>query len=269
MKSFFGRFGRRTWIIVGVAAVVVVIVVSVLNARARARGTSQYETQPAQRGELVAMVGATGSVRAVQSALLNWQTTGTVNGVNVKAGDVVKNGDVLATLSNTSLPGTVIRAEADLIAAQKALDDLLHSDTNRANAWISLRDTQDAYDKANDYRNSLNGVIWLTRVTTNYFRGRAFPVVHSYRGYADPDTIAKADADLALKKRHRRAEDGGAAPPRGVPLREAVPSRPPRTGRRRRHDRPPRLTPEPVPLTRGTFSTPRGRGTGRRRGRIP
>src|SRR5512143_1669755 len=67
------------------------------------------------------------------------------------------------------------------------------------------------------------------------------------------------------RPRHRRAEDGGAAPPRGVPLREAVPSRPPRTGRRRRHDRPPRLTPEPVLLTRGTFSTPRGRGTGRRR----
>ncbi len=146
------------------------------------------------------MVGATGSVRAVQSAVLNWQTTGTVDRVNVKAGDTVKQGDVLATLSNTSLPGTVIMAEADLISAQKAMDDLLHSDTDRANAWIALRDAQDAYKKANDYRNSLNGVIWLTRVTTNYFRGHAFPVVHSYRGYADPDTVAKADADLALKK---------------------------------------------------------------------
>lgn len=200
MKSFFARFRARTWIIIGIAAVVIVVVVSFLNARARSSTASQYETQPAQRGELVATVGATGSVRAVQSAVLNWQTTGTVSNVNVKAGDVVKKGDVLATLSNTSLPGTVISAEAQLITAQKALDDLLHSDTNRANAWIALRDAQDAYDKANDYRNSLNGVIWLTRTTTSYFRGHAYPVVHSYRGYADPDTIAKADADLALKK---------------------------------------------------------------------
>lgn len=200
MKSFFARFRARTWIIIGIAAVVIVVVVSFLNARARSGTASQYETQPAQRGELVATVGATGSVRAVQSAVLNWQTTGTVSNVNVKAGDVVKKGDVLATLSNTSLPGTVISAEAQLITAQKALDDLLHSDTNRANAWIALRDAQDAYDKANDYRNSLNGVIWLTRTTTSYFRGHAYPVVHSYRGYADPDTIAKADADLALKK---------------------------------------------------------------------
>ena len=200
MKGLFARFSTRTWIIVAVAAVVIVVVVSMLNGRARAGTNSQYETQTAQRGELVATVGATGSVRAVQSAVLNWQSTGTVATVNVKAGDVVKKGDVLATLSNTSLPGTVIKAEADLIAAQQNMETLLHSDTNRANAWITLRSAQDAYKTANDYRNSLNGVIWLTRTTTSYFRGRAFPVVHSYRGYADPDTIAKADADLALKK---------------------------------------------------------------------
>ncbi len=200
MKAFFGKFSGRTWIIVVVAAVVIVVVASMLNARARAGSSSQYETQAAQRGELVATVGATGSVRAVQTAVLNWQTTGTVATVNVKAGDVVKKGDVLATLSNTSLPGAVIKAEADLITAQQNMDNLLHSDTDRANAWIALRNAQDAYNKANDYRNSLNGVIWLTRTTINYFRGHAFPVVHSYRGYADPDTIAKADADLALKK---------------------------------------------------------------------
>ncbi len=200
MKAFFGRFSGRTWIIVVVAVVVLVVVASMLNARARAGSSSQYETQSAQRGELIATVGATGSVRAVQSAVLNWQTTGTVATVNVKAGDVVKKGDVLATLTSTSLPGAVIKAEADLISAQQNMDNLLHSDTNRANAWIALRDAQDAYNKANDYRNSLNGVIWLTRTTINYFRGHAFPVVHSYRGYADPDTIAKADADLALKK---------------------------------------------------------------------
>lgn len=200
MKAFFARFTRRAWIIVAVAAVILVLVVSAFNARSRSGGSSQYQTQPAQRGELVALVGATGSVRAVQSAVLNWQSSGTVQDVNVKAGDIVKKGDVLATLSMTSLPGTIIRAESDLVSAQKAMDDLQHSDTNRANAWIALRNAQDAYDKANNYRSSLNGVIWLSRVTTSFFHGHAYPVVHSYRGYADPDTIASADADLALKK---------------------------------------------------------------------
>src|SRR5512138_1967167 len=199
MKAFFSRIGRKTWIAIGVVLVIVLTVV-VLNARARSRSTSQYQTEPAHRGDLVATVGATGSVRAIQSAVLNWQVTGTVDAVNVKAGDQVNKGDVLATLSSTSVPATVIKAEADLIAARKAMDDLMHSDTDRANAWIALRDAQDAYDKANNYRNSLNGKIWITRVTYTYFRNHQIPIVHSERGYVDPETIAKADADLALKK---------------------------------------------------------------------
>ena len=199
MKAFLSRIGKRTWFILG-GAVVIVLVIVVLNARARASSNTQFQTEPAQRGELVATVGATGSVRALQSAVLNWQTTGTVENVNVKAGDKVTKGDVLATLQNTSLPATVIKAEADLISAQKSMDDLLHSDTDRANAWIALRDAQTAYKKANDFRNSLNGKIWLSRVTYKYFNAHVIPIVHYVQGYADPDTVAKADADLALKK---------------------------------------------------------------------
>lgn len=199
MKAFLSRFSRRTWIIIGVAIVVLVVVVSVLNGRSRST-SSQYQTQAARRGELVATVGATGSVRAVQTAILNWQTSGLVEIVNVKAGDTVKKGDVLATLSNTSLPATIIKAESDLISAKQSMDTLLHSDTNRANAWITLRSAQDAYTKASNYRTSLNGVIWITHTVFKTFNGRSYPVTHFTRGYADPDTVAKADADLALKK---------------------------------------------------------------------
>src|SRR5512146_2855395 len=110
MKALVSRFSRRTWIIIAAVLVILVVVVLVLNGRARSSSSSQYETQPAARGELVASVGATGTVRALQSAILNWQTTGTVQAVNVKAGDIVKKGDVLASLANTSLPATVIKA---------------------------------------------------------------------------------------------------------------------------------------------------------------
>ncbi|MGE5072054.1 MAG: biotin/lipoyl-binding protein, partial [Anaerolineae bacterium] len=164
MKAFLSRISRRTWAIIAGLVVVIAVVIGVMNARARAGSTSQYQTEPAHRGDLAAAVGATGSVRANQSAILNWQTTGTVDQVNVKAGDQVSKGDVLATLSNTSVPATVIKAEADLIAAKQSMDTLLHSDTDRANAWIALRAAQDAYDKANNYRTSLNGKIWLTRI---------------------------------------------------------------------------------------------------------
>jgi HlyD family secretion protein len=203
VRGFFGNImaflkrNRKVTIPLGVILLVVLII-----AFTRGGGQKQsiYQTESITRGELTATVGATGTVRPIQSATLNWLTTGTVEKVNVQVGDQVHKDDVLAALVRTSLPQNIILAQADLVSAQKSLDDLLHSDTDRANAWIALRDAQDAYKKANDYRKSLNGKIWLERVYFKYIGAHQIPVIKWYRGEADPDTIAKADADLALKK---------------------------------------------------------------------
>ncbi|MEJ5225674.1 MAG: biotin/lipoyl-binding protein, partial [Anaerolineales bacterium] len=64
---------------------------------------TQWQTTPAARGRLVATVGATGVVRANQTATLTWQTSGRVGAVNVKVGDVVQADAVLAELSRSSL----------------------------------------------------------------------------------------------------------------------------------------------------------------------
>ena len=126
--------------------------------------TSQFQTATIGRGNLTATVGATGTVRARQTATLVWETTGTVEKVNVKIGDKVKAGEELASLAKTSLPQNIILAEADLVSAQQSLNDLLKSDTARAQAWIALRDAKDAFDKAYDYRDALNYPVRKTRV---------------------------------------------------------------------------------------------------------
>lgn len=124
--------------------------------------------------------------------------------MNVKAGDRVGAGDVLASIPENALPQSIINAQADLTLAQQALDDLLTSNTSFAQAAIQLRAAQDAYDKAFDYRDSLNGTITITEVTIKEERTPAgiveIPVTKKYEGYADAETIAKADEDLALKK---------------------------------------------------------------------
>jgi HlyD family secretion protein len=182
------------------AGVVLAVVLIVLLARGNGRQQNTFQTEVVKRGELTATIGATGSVRASQSATLNWQTAGTVEDVNVQVGDRVHKDDVLASLAKTSLPQNIILAEADLVSAQKALDDLLNSDTGRAQAWVALRDAQDAYKKADDYRQELNGKLDLTKTVWVNIGGRLIPQVKFYKGYADADTIADADADLALKK---------------------------------------------------------------------
>jgi HlyD family secretion protein len=153
-----------------------------------------------ERGNLTATIGATGTVRAKQSAVLIWQAAGTVDVVNVKIGDNVPADFVLAYLEKTSLPQSVILAEADLASAQKSLDDLLNSDTALAQAAINLRDAQEVYDKAANWREELNGKIHIKEIVYKKFGNRQIPVLKEYRGYASEETKAKADEDLALAK---------------------------------------------------------------------
>jgi HlyD family secretion protein len=112
------------------------------------------QTVEATKGSLTATVGATGTVRANQFAMLAFQTTGNVASVHVEPGDTVEGGDVLATLEQTSLAPQVILAQADLISAQRALEDLLESDSLRAEAQRALAFAMDVLREA-DYIRSV------------------------------------------------------------------------------------------------------------------
>jgi HlyD family secretion protein len=144
-------------------------------------------------------IEASGSLAAQPFASLEWKTSGVVENVNVEPGDFVKAGDVLLALQPSSTSASIVSAKADLVQAQEDLETLLKSDTDRAQTAIDLQDAKDAYVKAKDYRTSLNGVIWLKKTTYKYLNGRLVGIEKSYRGYADPGTIADADRDLALK----------------------------------------------------------------------
>lgn len=197
MRSFLKRY--RNLLIV-LLLVVLGASAFIFVRRSNAGATSQFQTAKIERGNLTATIGATGTVRAKQSAVLVWQAAGTVDTVNVKVGDNVPTNFVMAFLAKSSLPQSVIMADADLADAQKSLDALMRSDTARAQAVIDLRDAQDAFDKANNWRIELNGKINVKKIVYKKFRNRLIPILKEYRGHADTDTIAKADQDLALAK---------------------------------------------------------------------
>ncbi len=192
MKQFFTRFSRRTWIIIGAVAAAVLLIIFFSTSGNNAE--TLYQTVTIERGNLVATVGATGTVRSKQSAVLIWQTTGIVNVVNVEVGDRISRDDELASLNKQSLNQSIILAEADLVAAQKALENLLDSDTARAQALRTLDAAEETYKKAYDYRMSLNGRITITET---YLEG-GIPKVRYYKGYASAENIADADEKLAL-----------------------------------------------------------------------
>jgi HlyD family secretion protein len=197
MREFF-RKNRRFLIILLIVAVVASAFIYVRGSRAET--ATQFQTATIERGNLTATIGATGTVRAKQTAVLIWQAAGTVESVYVNVGDVVSAEDELASLLKTSLPQTVIMAEADLIDAQKTLDELLTSETSQAEAVIALREAQEAYDRAANWRKQLNGRIHIKQIVYKKFGNRTVPILKEFRGYADEETIAKADEDVALAK---------------------------------------------------------------------
>lgn len=133
--------------------VLVLVVLGILgwfyiSEQQKANTMSDLQTTPATRGNLVATVGATGMVRTDQTVFLTWQTSGTVEVIHVKVGDRVEPGQVIATLERTSLPQNAILAEADLINAQNALDDLLSSNTVTTQALQSVYQARQAIIEA-------------------------------------------------------------------------------------------------------------------------
>ncbi|NJN44541.1 MAG: hypothetical protein HC806_07350 [Anaerolineae bacterium] len=110
--------------------------------QARAESLANLQTEVAQTGSLTATVGATGVVRSNQSATLTWQTSGTIEEVSVQAGDAVTADQPLASIKQTTLPQNVILAQADLVNAQQALDDLYNLDLQQAQALKAIEDAE-------------------------------------------------------------------------------------------------------------------------------
>lgn len=197
-------FKTRKKIFIPLAVILVIAGLFLVFRPGAGEQASQFQFATIARGNLTATVGATGTVRARQTATLAWQATGTVDDVNVQIGDQVQAGNVLASLSKASLPQSIILAEAELVSAQQALNDLLNSDTARAQAWIALRNAEDAFEKAYDYRDYLNYPVRKTRVDlvkeVTPYGVVDVPKTKTYKVNATDEEIAKADADLALKE---------------------------------------------------------------------
>ncbi len=167
---------------------------------------SQYETEVARLGDIATSVEATGSVRAYQSGVFGWETSGIIESVNVDIGDQVKKGDVLASLRSNSLPPANLQAEAELMAAQQNLEDVLGSaGTEAANAAIALREAQEAYDDAVNYRALLDEEVeydvfagWKRLATP--FGTFKIPKINNIKYYPDEEQKAEAEQDIILQK---------------------------------------------------------------------
>lgn len=147
--------GKSILFIIGILVLAGLAAAYYFNQTAK-NAEGQYQTVAAEKSDLLAVVGATGTVRARQSAQLAWQTTGTVEAVNAKPGDAVSAGDILARLDMASVSQNIILAESDLLSAKRSLEDLRTSNVARAQAEQAVVAAQKAYDDAKTRYDGIN-----------------------------------------------------------------------------------------------------------------
>lgn len=105
-------------------------------------------------------VDSSGQVAPRQSAILYWKTTGTVAEVGAAVGDNVAAGDLLMALDPATTPPNIIGAQAELIAAQEALNNLLNPTTMTVASAESA--VADAYLAQTQAEENLQRMIDLT-----------------------------------------------------------------------------------------------------------
>lgn len=122
--------------------------------------TRSTEDIPVKRSTINQTLIISGVAEAQSNSNLIFQASGKVDKVNVKVGDAVKEGDVLASLESDDLTNAVASARANQQSAQLKLDDLLAGSeaADLAAADQALASAQAAATKAqNDYQELVDG----------------------------------------------------------------------------------------------------------------
>ncbi len=115
--------GRRAgWIALAALIVVAAVAVTIVVTRGGDTATAAPSTSKVRRGDVSLTVSAAGTVQAQASRTLGFSETGTVTELDVKPGDDVTPGQVLAKIDDTSAQAAVDAAAEAVSSAQDAVD---------------------------------------------------------------------------------------------------------------------------------------------------
>lgn len=202
----------RWWLTILILLAIVAAIFLINNYRqnqAMQATIADLRTTPFTRETLQTTISGTGNVRPGKSAVLVWQTSGTVSEIDVAVGDAVETGQVLLSLDEDNLPAEIIQASLNKITATQALDNLeanillqrasITNNIESAQLVIADLETQllnlesrecESWRVDNlrsDYDNALEGYQnWPTE--TGWFRVQA---AKTALDYCDPEVISQ------------------------------------------------------------------------------
>lgn len=144
----FPKFLTKKRIIVTI--IVLVVGYGVFSLASGGAPKTTYETAPVERKQLLQTVEVTGELKPAARVELSFQSSGIIQDINVRIGDTVKRGDVLATLEADDVTFAARSAAAALAIAQANLNVRLAGETTQSirAAEASVSQAKASYDKA-------------------------------------------------------------------------------------------------------------------------
>ena len=98
-----------------------------------------YTTTPVTRGDLARTVSVTGTVTAVQSADLSFETSGELTDISVSVGDKVTKGQKIAEIDTSNLSSQLEQAQAEVTAQKQTLQNMKNHSTFTGNQTDAQR----------------------------------------------------------------------------------------------------------------------------------
>ncbi len=174
--------------------------------------TRSTEDIPVKRATINQTLIISGVADAQFNSNLIFQASGKVDTVNVKVGDAVQQGDVLASLESDDLSNAVASAQANQQSAQLKLDDLLAGSeaADLAAADQVLASAQAAATKAeNDYTDLVDGATASDRASAEQAVSAAAAQLASAKSSRDKLKDAPTAADVAAAQAGVAAAQSG------------------------------------------------------------
>ncbi len=114
----------RRGIAVGVvAAIALIAIIATLVINAQPAGTNGPVTDMVTEGTFTTTVEAKGQLKPISASVVSPSVDGTVEKINMQAGQSVNEGDVLMTIKNDALDSAVSEAQRAVAAAQEDLNN--------------------------------------------------------------------------------------------------------------------------------------------------
>lgn len=107
--------------VVGAIALIAIVATLVINAQPQ--GASGPVTDMVTEGTFTTTVEAKGQLKPISASVVSPSVDGTVEKINVQAGQSVNEGDVLMTIKNDALDSAVSEAQRAVAAAQEDLNN--------------------------------------------------------------------------------------------------------------------------------------------------